>query len=83
MYSKQFWKAAFERTVKTAAQALLALIVVDGFAVDDLAAAATWSVVGLAALASVLTSVISGAGNGNPSVGNVERVKPRTPDYSK
>lgn len=77
MYSKKFWLAVFERTVKTAAQALLALIVADGFGIGDLAAAQTWSVVGLAALASVLTSVVSGAGSGNPSVGNVERAKPK------
>lgn len=82
MYSKQFWKATAERVISTAAQALLALLVVDGFNIADLAGAATWSVVGLAALASVLKSVIAGAGSGNPSVGNVERVKPKH-DISK
>jgi hypothetical protein len=77
MWSKQFWKAAAERVIATAAEALLALLLVDGFGVADLAGSATWSVVGIAALASLLKSVIAAGKDGNPSIGSIEKVTPK------
>jgi r1t holin len=64
MWAAKFWKDALERAVKTFAQAALALLTGDGLGVLDV----DWGTVGsvglLAALASVLTSVVSlGFGN--------------------
>lgn len=69
MFSRLFWKAAFERAVKTAVQSFLAVGLVgatDLFSVD-------WehslSVAGLAALISVLTSLVSSkVRHGGPSL---------------
>lgn len=60
-----FWKDAIERSVKTIAQTLVALLTADGI-MDILAV--DWgqiaSIAGLAGLISILTSVAS-AGTGN------------------
>lgn len=76
MWTLAFLKATAERVIATAAETLLALLVVDGFGVTDLTTGATWSVVGLAALATVLKSVISATSDGNPSAFNAERLAP-------
>ncbi|MHA7210783.1 holin [Arthrobacter sp. MDT1-65] len=73
MFTLTFWKATLERVLVTAAEALLALLTADGFGILELGAGATWSVVGLAALAALLKCVITGAStNGSPSVVNAE-----------
>lgn len=75
MYTTDFWKGAGERAAKTAAQtALPALAVAFGSAADF--AGANWAdflvmVIG-ATILSVLTSLVSAIGDGNPSLGNVE-----------
>jgi hypothetical protein len=74
MLTKSFWKQALERAVKTAAQAALALLTGNVTGVLDVDWPAVGSVAALAALASVLTSVVS-AGVGpadSPSVVEVE-----------
>lgn len=75
MYTVDFWKPTAERAVKTAAQtALPALAVAFGSAADF--AGANWAdflimVIG-ATILSVLTSLVSAIGDGNPSLGNLE-----------
>lgn len=74
---KVFWYDAIERSIKTVAQTMVALLTADGvlnlFTVN-------WkemlSVAGLAGLVSVLTSVAS-AGSGNSASLVVENVKPK------
>lgn len=77
MFTLTFWKAALERAVKTAAQAAIAFwatgSVTGLYGIDW---AATLSVAGFAALASVVTSIASGAVDGNPSAGNLETTPP-------
>jgi len=71
MWTPEFWKDAAERALKTAAQVALAIVTATaGLGVTDIDWATTASVVGLATLASVLTSIISaGVGpTGTPSV---------------
>ena len=70
MFSSTFWKAAAERATKTFAQAALALLVGDGLGVLDVDWAKVGSVGLLAAVASVLTSVVSAPFGpvGSPSV---------------
>jgi hypothetical protein len=70
VFSSTFWKAAAERAVKTFAQASLALITGDGIGVLDVNWGDIASIGALAALASVLTSVVSApfGPSGSPSV---------------
>lgn len=70
MWTKAFWKGAVERAIKTYAQAALALLTGDGLGVLDVDWGTVASVGGLAAIASVLTSLVSaGAGPaGSPSL---------------
>ncbi|GAA0719777.1 holin [Dactylosporangium roseum] len=70
MFTASFWKAAAERAVKTFAQAGLALLTGDGLGVLDVDWGQVGSVGLLAAIASVLTSIVSsGVGPvGSPSV---------------
>lgn len=77
MFSTSFWKAAFERAVKTFAQALAALLVADGTGLLDTAWGTALSVAGMAAVVSLLTSVGSGTiGEGGPSLTSTERLNP-------
>lgn len=77
-----FWRATAERSIKTFAQTLAALLVADG---TDLLAA-DWpgrlSVAGMAALVSILTSIASDAATGDgPSLGGGEVVdEPHDPN---
>lgn len=71
MFTKDFWKQAAERAVKTAAQAAAAMLAVDqttGLLAVDWATVA--SVAGLAAAMSLLTSLVSApfGAKGGPSV---------------
>lgn len=78
----QFLKAAFERAVKTVAQAVIALLVADHVAgVLDVDWLAVGSAAGLAGLMSLLTSVASGyvGERETPSVGGETLTSPREP----
>lgn len=59
MFTARFWKGALERAIKTFAQAELALVTGDGMGVLDVDWRASASIGALAALASVLTSIVS------------------------
>lgn len=59
MFSSSFLKATAERAVKTLAQAALAMLVGDGLGVTDINWGDVASVAGLAAIASVLMSIVS------------------------
>ena len=72
MTTLAFWRATIERAVKTFAQALLALIGTGAVGVTSLNWPQLLSVSATAALLSVLTSVASGASDGNPSATNAE-----------
>lgn len=82
MTTLAFWRATVERAVKTFAQALLALIGTGAVGVTALNWPQLLSVSATAALLSVLTSVASGATDGNPSATNAE-VTPATPGTGK
>jgi len=76
MWSSAFWKAAFERAVKTFAQALVAVMTADGFGLLDADWTARLSAAGMAAVLSLLASVGSaGVGGPGPSLAN-ETTKP-------
>ena len=66
MLTATFWKAAAERAIKTAAQVAASALTADGLGLLDVDWAAIGSVAGLAALASVLTSIVT-AGVGEPN----------------
>ncbi|MCZ7413031.1 holin [Streptomyces sp. WMMC897] len=68
MNTSAFWIATLERTVRTFAQALLAVVGADGLGVTDVDWGATLSVAGLAALAAVLTAVATSGGTHGPGV---------------
>jgi hypothetical protein len=77
MFTSRFWKGAAERAIKTFAQAALALLTGDGLGVLDVDWGTVASVGGLAAVASILTSVVSlGIGPEN-SASLVETEAPR------
>lgn len=65
MFTKSFAKDTAERVISTAAQALLAVILVDGFNLLNADWAATAGVVGVASLASFLKSVIAAGSTSN------------------
>jgi hypothetical protein len=59
VFTKTFWKQTLERLIKTFAQAILALITSDGLGIVDVNWGRVLSVGALAALASLLTSIVS------------------------
>ena len=76
MFTTAFWKASFERAVKTFAQSLVAVGLVDAGGLLDVGWTAALSAAGLAALISVLTSVASDAATGGgPSLTNAESIE--------
>ena len=66
MFTKNFWKQSLERLIKTFAQAILALITSDGLGIVDVNWGKVLSVAALAALASLLTSIVT-SGVGQPN----------------
>jgi Putative lactococcus lactis phage r1t holin len=69
MWTKAFWTATLERSIKTFAQSWAAVLVANGTGILDTAWEAGLSVAGMAALLSVLTSVGSaGVGPAGPSL---------------
>lgn len=72
-----FWQAAGERSAKTFAQTLAALLIADGTGLLDSAWLPRLSAAGMAALISVLTSIGSDAATGDgPSLTGVETIRP-------
>ncbi|HBJ73756.1 MAG TPA: holin [Actinobacteria bacterium] len=59
MFTLPFWKDAAERAIKTAAQATLALFTTNMTGILEVDPVQTFSVAALAAVVSVLTSVVS------------------------
>ena len=57
MWNKAFWKDVAERTIKTACQTGAGLLTAEGAGVLDIDWIAWFSIVGLTAIYSVLTSV--------------------------
>lgn len=73
MFTVPFLKATGERALKTFAQVFLGFIVIGQTSVGDLDWAFAASVAGVAALASVLTSIVSsGIGGTGPSMASEE-----------
>lgn len=76
MWTVKFWKAAAERAVKSAAQALVLLWAADGgFNILDVNYPEAFGLSGGAAMLSLLTSVISSAvgDSSSPSLVNENR----------
>ncbi len=68
--TRAFWRECFERAIKTFAQSLLALITAQATGLLSFDWQTGVSVSGIAALASVLTSIVSAApGPGQPPNG--------------
>lgn len=75
MWSKAFWKATAERSIKTLAQSGAALLVGDGVGLLDVDWVDVGSIAGLAAVVSILTSVGSAAAtDGTPSLTHAETI---------
>ena len=75
MWTKLFWKAVFERAVKTFCQAAVALLIGDGMGITDVNWASVASIAGLACVVSVLSNIATaGVTDGNPSIGSVEKL---------
>ena len=76
MLTKAFWRAAAERAIKTAAQTVLTMYFVGDVAFN--AIEADWLTIGSfaagGAIFSILTSLVSGSQDGNPSATNAETV---------
>jgi len=72
MFTLEFWKATAERAVKSAAQTLILLIGTGAIGITALNWPELLSLTATAALLSVLTSVVSGSKDGNPSLTNAE-----------
>lgn len=69
MITAAFWKAAFERAVRTFAQGTLGVVSADGLGILDVDWGQAASVGGLAAVLAVLTAVAtSGVGPAGPGV---------------
>jgi hypothetical protein len=68
MITRAFWKATAERAVRTFAQAVLASLSAGPLGIVDVDWGQALSVGGLAAVAAVLTAVVSSGGSEGPGV---------------
>ncbi|MFJ9128953.1 holin [Streptomyces sp. NPDC102340] len=68
MMTLAFWKATFERLIRTFAQAVLALLTGDGLGLVDVDWGAALSVGGLAAVAALLTAIVASGGTTGPGI---------------
>lgn len=68
MNTTAFWKATFERAVRTFAQSALALMAGDGIGILDVDWGEVASVGGLAAVAAVLTAIVTSGGPVGPGL---------------
>ncbi|APY88161.1 holin [Streptomyces alfalfae] len=68
MNTGAFWKATAERAVRTAAQSSLALMAGDGIGILDVDWGEVASVGGLAAVAAVLTAIVTSGGPVGPGL---------------
>ncbi|MEL3944888.1 holin [Streptomyces sp. LNU-CPARS28] len=76
MQTLAFWKATGERALRTFAQAVLALITGDGLGVLDVDWGQALSVGGLAAIAAVLTAIVTSGGPVGPGVTETVLTRP-------
>lgn len=72
MFTASFWSAALERMLMTFAQALLAVMVVDGFDIYSVDWGGILATAGIAAAISLLKSIITAASTGKVSVTGAE-----------
>lgn len=75
MFTKEFGLALAERSLKTFAQALVAVLVGAGTGLLDSDWAGSLSVAGMAAVISVLTNIATGANNGQPAAFGPEKIE--------
>jgi len=69
IYTPTFWKDAAERAISTAAQAAIGVLTAGSIGLVDVDWASTGSIAGLAAVVSLLKSIVaSGIGNGDASL---------------
>lgn len=68
MTTGAFWKATFERTVRTMAQSLLAVLGAGATGVLDADWGAAFSVAGLAGVLAVLTAIATSGGTEGPGI---------------
>lgn len=68
MNTLAFWKATAERAVRTFAQSSLALLAGDGIGIVDVDWGEVASVGGLAAVAAVLTAIVTSGGPVGPGL---------------
>lgn len=68
MNTLAFWKATVERAVRTFAQSALALFAGDGIGLVDVDWGEVASVGGLAAVAAVLTAIVTSGGTTGPGI---------------
>jgi hypothetical protein len=68
MTTTAFWKATFERMVRTFAQAVLGVISADGLGLLHVEWGAALSVGGLAAVLALLTAIVTSGGTTGPGI---------------
>ncbi|MFC8124644.1 holin [Streptomyces sp. NPDC057302] len=68
MTTAAFWKATFERMVRTMAQATLGAVSADGLGIVDVDWAEAFSVGGLAAALALLTAIATSGGTTGPGI---------------
>jgi hypothetical protein len=68
MFTGAFWKATFERMIRTFAQAVVALLSGDGLGLVDVDWGQAFSIGGLAAVAALLTAIVTSGGTEGPGV---------------
>ncbi|MGK5728911.1 holin [Streptomyces sp. URMC 124] len=68
MTTAAFWKATFERMVRTFAQALLGILGADATGVLDADWPGAFSAAGLATLLALLTAIASSGGSPGPGI---------------